>query len=107
MSTIQRIRLTGRGERFTLNTVELEAFLSRSWFPRLWTVEEAVLAAKATLLCGKDELDWIHFCRAAQDSEVDLADPSRHECEFDFDDADIQWLRDFRELQQRAQSYHL
>jgi len=35
--------------------------LQRSWFERLWVVQEAHLARRGLFLCGEDELDWITF----------------------------------------------
>ncbi|KAH8598663.1 heterokaryon incompatibility protein-domain-containing protein [Bisporella sp. PMI_857] len=35
--------------------------LQRSWFERLWVVQEAHLARGGLFLCGEDELDWIIF----------------------------------------------
>lgn len=46
------------------DTAALEAFISRSWFRQLWTVQELVLSAKAIPLSGEDEVDWTDFCRA-------------------------------------------
>ena len=35
--------------------------LQRSWFERLWVVQEAHLARRGLFLCGVDQLDWITF----------------------------------------------
>ena len=37
-------------------------FINRPWFHRVWTLQEACLSHKATLLCEEDELDWATFC---------------------------------------------
>jgi hypothetical protein len=40
--------------------------VSRPWFDRVWVVQELQLAnPTATLQCGSDSLNWLHFCRAA------------------------------------------
>ena len=35
--------------------------LNRSWFARLWIVQESVLAKKLVIHCGKDKMDWKDF----------------------------------------------
>lgn len=39
---------------------------SRSYFERLWIVQEVVLSPKAVVLCGNDICDWIAFFKAAR-----------------------------------------
>lgn len=42
---------------------QLRAFLGRSWFTRRWTIQEAVLARQATILCGKHMINFMVFVR--------------------------------------------
>lgn len=37
---------------------ELGQLLDRPWWKRVWIVQELVLAKKATLMCGPDEVNW-------------------------------------------------
>ena len=39
-------------------------FLRRSWFKRLWIWQEVLLARKAGMHCGCDNIDWHTFCQA-------------------------------------------
>jgi hypothetical protein len=34
------------------------AFMQREWFTRRWVVQEIVMAARASVYCGSDELQW-------------------------------------------------
>jgi hypothetical protein len=38
--------------------------LQRPWFRRIWIVQEVAFAPKATVLCGKDSMDWDSFDKA-------------------------------------------
>jgi hypothetical protein len=43
-------------------------FLNRSWWTRVWIVQEVAMAADpgvARIMCGKHKLSWIHMTRAA------------------------------------------
>lgn len=42
---------------------QLRAFLARSWFTRRWTIQEAVLARQAIILCGKHIINFMVFVR--------------------------------------------
>lgn len=44
---------------------KLEAFLSRSWFTRRWTIQEALLAKQATILCGSYIINFMVFAKNA------------------------------------------
>jgi hypothetical protein len=35
----------------------------RSWFEQLWVVQGVILAKNITILCGSDQLEWMHLCR--------------------------------------------
>jgi hypothetical protein len=39
-------------------------FLSRRWFQRTWVLQEAYLAARATIIVGEMTLDWSLMCKA-------------------------------------------
>jgi hypothetical protein len=36
----------------------------RSWFHRMWTVQEAALARQSLIVCGQQSLLWETFCRS-------------------------------------------
>lgn len=36
----------------------LSSLLERPWFSRIWTIQEAALAQKVTLICGRDQVSW-------------------------------------------------
>jgi Heterokaryon incompatibility protein (HET) len=38
--------------------------LQRPWFRRIWIVQEVAFAPEATVLCGKDSMDWDSFEKA-------------------------------------------
>lgn len=43
---------------------DLDAFLDRPWFKRVWIVQELVLPTKVTLVCGKSKIGWDEFFEA-------------------------------------------
>jgi len=42
---------------------DLGSLLGKDWFRRTWTIQETVMAARAIIMCGDDELDWNRFSR--------------------------------------------
>ncbi len=36
----------------------VKVLLSRPWFTRAWTLQEIVVASKASICCGNEEIDW-------------------------------------------------
>jgi hypothetical protein len=44
---------------------KLRIFLGRSWFTRRWTIQEAVLAKQAVMLCGKHMINFMVFAKHA------------------------------------------
>ena len=44
----------------------LRDFLGRSWFRRIWVVQELICARKATITCGKYVMEWETFLDAAK-----------------------------------------
>ncbi|VUC35364.1 unnamed protein product [Clonostachys rosea] len=42
----------------------INSLLQRSWFSRVWIVQEIQLAKDAVLRCGHDEMAWVEFRRA-------------------------------------------
>jgi hypothetical protein len=42
----------------------INSLLQRSWFSRVWIVQEIQLAKDAILRCGHDEIAWVEFRRA-------------------------------------------
>ena len=57
-------RLTGREPSYWLPTRDhqdwkaLREFLSCAWFSRVWVIQEAAMASKLTVFCGKHRLEW-------------------------------------------------
>lgn len=45
--------------------IKLEAFLGRLWFTRRWTIQEALLAKQATILCGSYMINFMVFAKNA------------------------------------------
>lgn len=41
----------------------LRIFFNLPWFNRMWVLQEAVCAAKATIVCGEHEMSWHDFMR--------------------------------------------
>jgi hypothetical protein len=46
--------------------VALLQLLERQWFSRRWIIQEIVFARKATLHCGRDEVNWSQFATAIE-----------------------------------------
>lgn len=44
----------------------LSRFLKRPWFSRVWVVQEAVLARRAVITCGSQQVGWDDLCTAAE-----------------------------------------
>ena len=44
----------------------LEHIIQRPWFERMWCVQAVVLASKATVLCGSDEISWRTFSKGLE-----------------------------------------
>jgi hypothetical protein len=44
---------------------KLREFLSKKWFTRRWTIQEAVLARQATIVCGKHRINFMVFAKHA------------------------------------------
>ena len=41
----------------------LRIFFNLSWFNRMWVLQEAICAVKATIVCGEHEMSWHDFMR--------------------------------------------
>lgn len=50
--------MSGEWDARALEVGELAQLLDRNWWRRVWIVQELVLAKKAALLCGPDEVPW-------------------------------------------------
>jgi hypothetical protein len=48
------------------NDESVPNLLARSWWTRVWVVQEIVLAKDALVVCGKKEMDWRQFCLAIE-----------------------------------------
>ncbi|KAN0071429.1 Heterokaryon incompatibility protein (HET) domain containing protein [Elaphomyces granulatus] len=46
--------------------LHLGAFLRRTWFQRIWVVQEAFVARKIAVLCGSRSLDWGDITRVSK-----------------------------------------
>ncbi|RYP91670.1 hypothetical protein DL770_002195 [Monosporascus sp. CRB-9-2] len=44
----------------------VDYLVSRSWFNRVWVVQEVTLAAKLVVSCGHSTMDWTAFARALE-----------------------------------------
>ncbi|RSM20658.1 hypothetical protein CDV31_000344 [Fusarium ambrosium] len=60
---------------------DLDAFLDRPWFKRVWIVQELVLPTKVTLVCGRSKMDWDDFFKAIQLCERGLNSGNGHQLE--------------------------
>lgn len=43
---------------------DIDMLLGRSWFERIWIVQELVLPSNVFIVCGKSEINWDHFFEA-------------------------------------------
>ncbi|CAJ2502190.1 Uu.00g095840.m01.CDS01 [Anthostomella pinea] len=77
----------------------LEAFyrvIRRTWFTRVWVIQELALAAEATILCGNTVMDWKDLMDAitAQDHlNLHLADHERNAYIFILQKAREEWAQ--------------
>ncbi len=55
----------------------MEDVLSRPWFKRMWTLQELLLASHATVLCGRQAMEWHSFCQSLQLAELGFAPSSK------------------------------
>jgi hypothetical protein len=46
--------------------IHVDYLVSRSWFNRVWAVQEATLAAELIVFCGHSTMDWTIFARALE-----------------------------------------
>ncbi|KAI8653524.1 HET domain-containing protein [Fusarium keratoplasticum] len=44
----------------------IEGLLSRTWFERMWTLQELLLAKHATIMCGTQTMSWDALCQALE-----------------------------------------
>ncbi|EEU36361.1 uncharacterized protein NECHADRAFT_86908 [Fusarium vanettenii 77-13-4] len=44
----------------------IEDLLSRTWFERMWTLQELLLANHATVMCGTQSMSWDALCQALE-----------------------------------------
>ncbi|KAM0417477.1 hypothetical protein ACHAPT_012541 [Fusarium lateritium] len=58
---------------------DLDAFLDRPWFKRVWIVQELVLPTKVTLVCGVSRIDWDDFFEAIHLCERGLNSGGEHQ----------------------------
>ncbi|KAF1850143.1 uncharacterized protein K460DRAFT_326720 [Cucurbitaria berberidis CBS 394.84] len=57
--------LSLQAESFGISA-EAGFLLSRSWFNRVWVVQEVTLAKKLEVSCGHSTMDWTNFARALE-----------------------------------------
>ncbi|KAI0914994.1 heterokaryon incompatibility protein-domain-containing protein [Ustulina deusta] len=60
-----------------VGTQMMEDVLSRPWFKRMWTLQELLLASHATVLCGRQAMEWHSFCQSLQLAELGFAPSSK------------------------------
>ncbi|KAH7403556.1 heterokaryon incompatibility protein-domain-containing protein [Cadophora sp. MPI-SDFR-AT-0126] len=65
--------LSGERDGMALQVVELAQLLDRKGWRRVWIIQEAVLAKKATLMCGPDEVSWAAIAKRLRDGMAFLA----------------------------------
>jgi hypothetical protein len=61
--------LSSSGEDMMRVETSIVAFLKmvdRSWFSRIWCVQEVAVSKDAVLRCGKQEIEWVTFARAVR-----------------------------------------
>ncbi|KAK6354591.1 hypothetical protein TWF696_003733 [Orbilia brochopaga] len=61
---------------YTDEITEIEKFLSREWFTRMWIIQELVLSSKVVIWCGDSEITWNNFIRGIVECEQLLRDNS-------------------------------
>ena len=59
-------RLLGLVDITEIDWFEMIAFFRRSWFFRVWTIQECALATTAICLCGEHRISWQTLVRASQ-----------------------------------------
>ena len=59
--------LSGEWDPTALEVGELAQLLNRKWWHRAWIVQEVVLARKAVIMCGPDEVPWESFAKRVRD----------------------------------------
>lgn len=55
----------------------IEALISHTWYERMWTLQELLLARTATVLCGKQTMPWDTFCESLELIEAGFGTTSR------------------------------
>lgn len=55
----------------------IEALISHTWYERMWTLQELLLAENATILCGKQTMPWDIFCESLELIEARFENTSR------------------------------
>jgi hypothetical protein len=58
LSNMTDMDIVLRGSRYQQNWTALAALISRSWFKRVWVVQEIALARRATIHCGSSSAHW-------------------------------------------------
>ena len=51
------------------NWTALKHLMERSWFSRIWVVQEVALAKSAEVMCGEKSLTWETFSKAIEDAD--------------------------------------
>ena len=52
-------------DKYQQKLAKVRAFVSRQWFHRAWTFQEACLASSAHVKCGRFTLPWLTLCSAS------------------------------------------
>ncbi|KAK5988410.1 Protein NO VEIN-like protein [Cladobotryum mycophilum] len=71
------------------NLQDFNQLLARSWFARVWVIQELVWASKATIVCGSSSISWDAFYMALRicEKQVDSSETNKPEGIFVFPNA--------------------
>ncbi|KAE9363825.1 hypothetical protein N431DRAFT_564401 [Stipitochalara longipes BDJ] len=71
--------LTGEWDPKALEVGELAQLLDRKWWRRVWIVQEVVLARKAVIMCGPDEVPWEAITKRMRDDVYGILGQDRNQ----------------------------
>ena len=76
---------------------EISEILDRSWWRRVWIVQETVLAKQAVLRCGTDEVSWERIRkRTQQPNPLEVVKDTDAPSEYSFPDSELSILDELR-----------
>jgi hypothetical protein len=71
--------LSGEWDPKALEVGELSQLLDRKWWRRVWIVQEVVLARKAVIMCGPDEVPWEAITKRMRDGMYGILGQDRNQ----------------------------